>query len=155
MWKFEAFSSYPVSISPPCYSIALLRTHRTTHHFHLPGNTRRNACPSRTTSARSMKGLAGSAGSVAVIALGLFPGASAESLRQEPAELEATSVVHVAELPSTNALDGSHSRRLQRGRGRGRPRPSPPVINDDALDVNGTVSPDSFSVQKFPHSRRA
>ena len=97
-----------------------------------------------------MKGLAGSAGSVAVIALGLFPGASAESLRQEPAELEVTGVVHVAELPSTNALNGSHSRRLQRGRGRGRPRPRPPVINDDALDVNGTVSPDSFLMQKFP-----
>ena len=90
-----------------------------------------------------MKGLAGSAGAVAVIAFGLFPGANAESLRQEPAEHESTGVVHVAELPSTNALDGSHSRRLQRGRGR--PRRPPPVVNDDALDVNGTVSPDSCS----------
>ena len=79
-----------------------------------------------------MKGLTGSAGTVAVIALGLFPGANGTSLGQEPADHGQTSSVDEVS-PSTNALEGSLSRRLQR---RGRPRP----INDDALDPNGTVS---------------
>ena len=79
-----------------------------------------------------MKGLTGSAGAVAVIALGLFPRANGTSLGQEQAEHGQTGSVD-AVSPSTNALEGSISRRLQR---RGRPRP----INDDALDPIGTVS---------------
>ena len=79
-----------------------------------------------------MKGLSGSAGVVAAIALGLFPGANGSSLEQGPSDHRPNGGVD-AELPSTNASDDSLSRRLQR---RGRPRP----VNDDALDPNGTVS---------------
>ena len=79
-----------------------------------------------------MKGLTGSAGAVAVIPLGLFPRANGTSLGQELADHGQTGSVDTVS-PSTNALEGSLSRRLQR---RGRPR----TINDDALDPNGTVS---------------
>ena len=84
-----------------------------------------------------MKGLVGSVGAVAVIAIGIFPAASGTSLGQEPKDQDLTAAVKVAESPSTAALDGDISRRLQ---SRGRRRP-PAVVNDDALDPNGTVSP--------------
>ena len=89
-----------------------------------------------------MKGLTGSAGAVAVIALGLFPRANGTSLGQEQAEHGQTGSVD-AVSPSTNALEGSISRRLQR---RGRPRP----INDDALEVNVTVRGSiHFALKRF------
>ena len=97
-----------------------------------------------------MKGLAGSAGAMAVIALGIFPGASGKSIGQETTEHGVTGGVEVAESPSTAALDGDIARRLQ---SRGRRRP-PAVVNDDALDPNGTVSPTSSRcmLDVFPHS---
>lgn len=81
-----------------------------------------------------MKGLTGSAGAVAVIALGLYPGSRATSLRHEPVDHGPTNGGNGAELESTNALDGGASRRLQ-SRGR-----RLQAVNEDALDVNGTVS---------------
>ena len=91
-----------------------------------------------------MKGVAGSAGAVAVIALGLVPGVGATgttSLRQEPSDSHGlTTPVGVdtaAGSPSsTDALNGggSISRRLQSDARRNQ------VVNDDALDANGTVS---------------
>ncbi|CAM9093102.1 unnamed protein product [Laminaria digitata] len=89
-----------------------------------------------------MKGLAGSAGAVAVIALGLVPGVGATgttSLRQEPSDSHGpTTPVGIdtaAGSPSsTDALNGngSTSRRLQSDARRNQ------VVNDDALDANGT-----------------
>ena len=89
-----------------------------------------------------MKGLAGSAGAMAVIALGLFPGSNGESLRHEANDHGPTPSVAAAESPSTNTLDSNHSRRLQR-----RNRPDP--VTDDALDVNGTVSTDAHVQRLF------
>ena len=99
-----------------------------------------------------MKGLAGSVGAVAVIAIGIFPAASGVTLGQEPTEHGSTVAVEVAESPSTKVLDGDISRRLQ-SRGR---RGAPTVVNDDALDPNGTVSPTQYSliVEAFPRSMR-
>ena len=84
-----------------------------------------------------MKGLAGSAGAMAVIALGLFPGSNGESLRQDGNDHGPTRGVDAIGSPSTNSLDSNGSRRLQR-----HPRPRP--ATDDALDVNGTVSTDTL-----------
>ncbi|CAN0531314.1 unnamed protein product, partial [Laminaria digitata] len=73
-----------------------------------------------------MKGLAGPAGAMAVVALGLVPGgAIGKSLRQEPSEPRLSGGVDTAASPSKDTLKGSLSRNLQ-------------VTNDDALDVNGT-----------------
>ena len=85
-----------------------------------------------------MKGLAGSAGAVAVIAFGVFSGAGAESLGQGPADHESTVGVDDAGSSSMNVEDDSISRRLQASGRRG--RPPTPVVNDDALDPTGTVS---------------
>ena len=82
-----------------------------------------------------MKGLAGSAGAMAVIALGLFPGSDGKSLRENGLDHGPTGGVDAAESLSTNTLDSNGSRRLQR---RNRP------VTDDALDVNGTVSTDTL-----------
>ena len=82
-----------------------------------------------------MKGLAGSAGAMAVIALGLFPGSNGESLRQDGSDNGLTGDVDAAGSLSTNTLDSNGSRRLQR-----RNRPA----TDDALDVNGTVGTDTL-----------
>lgn len=81
-----------------------------------------------------MKGLTGSAGAVAIIALGHYPGARGSSLRQEPAAHAITGGADAAGPPLTNTIDVSGSRRPQ-SRGR-----RLQVVNDDALDVNGTVS---------------
>ena len=90
-----------------------------------------------------MKGLTGSAGAVAVIALGLFPGANGNPLGQEPADIGQTGSVD-AGSSSANAIEGSLSRRLQRGRRR---RP----IDDDALDPNGRVSAgNGIKFPRFP-----
>nr|CAF04025.1 vanadium-dependent iodoperoxidase 1 [Laminaria digitata] len=73
-----------------------------------------------------MKGLAGPAGAMAVVALGLVPGgAIGKSLRQEPSEPRLSGGVDTAASPSKDTLKGSLSRKLQ-------------VVNDDALDVSGT-----------------
>nr|CAQ51446.1 putative vanadium-dependent iodoperoxidase 3 [Laminaria digitata] len=73
-----------------------------------------------------MKGLAGPAGAMVVVALGLVPGgAIGKSLRQEPSEPRLSGGVDTAVSPSKDTLKGSLSRNLQ-------------VANDDALDVNGT-----------------
>ena len=82
-----------------------------------------------------MKGLAGSAGAMAVIALGLFPGSNGESLRQDGIDHGQTGGVDAAGSLLTNSLDSNGSRRLQR---RNRP------VTDDALDVNGTVGTDTL-----------
>ena len=92
-----------------------------------------------------MKGLAGSAGAVAVIAFGVFSGANADSSVQEVAEYGSTGSVDDAASPPMNALNESLSRRLQASGRRGRPRPRPPVT-DDALDPTGTVSADNHVV---------
>ena len=82
-----------------------------------------------------MKGLAGSAGAMAVIALGLFPSSNGESLRQDGSDHGPIGGVDAAGSLSTNTLDSNGSRRLQR---RNRP------VTDDALDVNGTVGTDTL-----------
>ena len=82
-----------------------------------------------------MKGLAGSAGAISVIALGLFPGSNGESLRQGVSDHGPSGGVGAAGSLSTNTLDSNGSRRLQR---RNRP------VTDDALDVNGTVGTDTL-----------
>ena len=76
-----------------------------------------------------MKGLTGSVGAVTVIALGLFPGANGNLLRQELADHGQTGSGD-AGSPSMQFAGDNLSRRLQR---RG-------AITDDALDPNGTVS---------------
>lgn len=82
-----------------------------------------------------MKGLTGSAGAVAVIALGLYPGAaSANSWRHELASHGPTGGAEVAGIPSTNVVDGSGPSHLDTRRRRLQ------AANDDAFDVNGTVS---------------
>lgn len=91
-----------------------------------------------------MKGLTGSAGAVTVIALGLYPGAATATSLSQP-DYGPTRGVENSGSPSTGAADGSSpgglttpGRRLQ-------------VVNDDALDVNGTVSGvTSFRCQIFP-----
>ena len=89
-----------------------------------------------------MKGLAGSAGAMAVIALGLFPGSNGESLRQDGDDDGTIGGVDAAGSLSTNTLDSNGSRRLQR---RNRP------VTDDALDVNGTVGTDTLLMRRvFP-----
>ncbi|CAN0441598.1 unnamed protein product, partial [Laminaria digitata] len=82
-----------------------------------------------------MKGLAGSAGAMAVVALGLVPGgAIGKILRQEPSEHRLNGGVDTAASPSKDILKGSLSRNLQSSSS----SPGPQVANDDALDVNGT-----------------
>ena len=89
-----------------------------------------------------MKGLTGSAGAMAVIALGLFPSSNGESLRQDGSDHGQTGGVDAAGSLSTNTLDTNGSRRLQR---RNRP------VTDDALDVNGTVGTDTLMMCRvFP-----
>lgn len=81
-----------------------------------------------------MKGVAGTAGAVVVIGFGSFAAANVEFMRQEPAEHRLPATEDVAGPPSTNALNVRLSRRLHtRGH-------DPPVAEDDAIDVNGTVS---------------
>ena len=93
-----------------------------------------------------MKGLAGSAGAMAVIALGLFPSSNGEPLRHEGNDNGPTGGVDAAESPSTNTFDSNGSRRLRR-----HPRPKP--VTDDALDVNGTVSTDTLLMCIVPSTR--
>ena len=81
-----------------------------------------------------MKGLAGSAGAMAVIALGLFPSSSGESVRHDENDIGPTGGVDAAESPSINTSDSKGARRLQRHR-----RPNK-AVTDDALDVNGTIA---------------
>ncbi|CAN0567941.1 unnamed protein product [Laminaria digitata] len=89
-----------------------------------------------------MKGLAGSARAMAVAALGLVPGgAIGKSLRQQPSE-HRFGGVDTAGSPSR--VKGSLSRHLQRSSS----PPGPQVANDDALDVNGTVSVKTRSVYR-------
>ena len=74
-----------------------------------------------------MKGLAGSAGPMAVVVLGLVTGgAVGKSLLQDPSEHRLDGV-DTAASPSKDTLKGSLSRNLQ-------------GVTDDALDPNGTVS---------------
>ena len=98
----------------------------------MSGSSTQQAAKFRTTLTADMKGLTGSVGAVTVIALGLFPGAYGNLLRQEPADHGVPGSVD-AGSPSMQFAGDNLSRRLQR---RGGPRP----INDDALDPNGTVS---------------
>ncbi|CAM9093034.1 unnamed protein product [Laminaria digitata] len=83
-----------------------------------------------------MRGLVGSAGALAVIALGLVPvGASgASSLRQEPSDAHGTTTggVDAAGSPPREDRHSGISRRLQSD------ARHPQVVTDDALDVNGT-----------------
>lgn len=82
-----------------------------------------------------MKGVTGSAGAVAVIAFGLYPGAaSTTSLRHQPAAHGPTGGAKVTGSPSMKGMDGSGSSRLDTHRRRLQ------ASNDDARDVNGTVS---------------
>lgn len=79
-----------------------------------------------------MKVLAKSVGAAAtVLALGAAPGASGQSLRQGLARNGevAGAAADAARSQAMQGLDGSPSRRLQKNN-----------RNDDALDVNGTVS---------------
>ncbi|CAM9166878.1 unnamed protein product, partial [Laminaria digitata] len=88
-----------------------------------------------------MKGLAGSTGTVAVIALGLFPGgATGNAIRQEPADHGLAAGVDAAGSPPStkHALDSSSSGHSPRHLGRAGRRTQ--VVSDDALDVNGTPS---------------
>ncbi|CAN0526796.1 unnamed protein product, partial [Laminaria digitata] len=79
-----------------------------------------------------MKGLAGSTGTVAVIALGLFAGGA--TAKQEPTDHGLAGGVDAARSPSTKNTLGSssHSPRHHQRAGR-----RTQVVNDDAIDAKG------------------